>query len=40
VINFPTLTPEQLEEINRAPVIDLPQAQRRLLQRPSDGTPR
>jgi hypothetical protein len=36
-INFPVMSPEQMEAVNNAPTIDLPPMARRLLQRPSDG---
>lgn len=39
-INFPVMSPEQLEAVNNAPVIDLPPMARRLLSRPSDGQQR
>ena len=37
--NFPVLSEEDLKAIENAPVIDLPPAAKRLLQRPSDGKP-
>lgn len=41
IINFPVVTEEMLKaQDDAAVVIDLPHAQRRLLERPSDGKPR
>jgi len=39
-INFPVMSPADLEAVNNAPVIDLPPMARRLLSRPSDGQQR
>lgn len=39
-INFPVMSPADLEALNNAPVIDLPPMARRLLSRPSDGQQR
>lgn len=39
-INFPVMSPADLEAVNNAPTIDLPPMARRLLNRPSDGQQR